>query len=338
MRGGRAKTLKLGWMMALLALLSPLAASADDPEPVPQKDQDKKVATDLFDAGVAKMEAGKCDHAPVGDVALCNEARDAFRRAYTLYPAGLGALRNVAYVEKNLGLVGSAARDFRELARQAPLDPNPARRLWAEFAQKEYEALSPRVPHLVIAVGSLPPAKMTIQLDGASLAEPGWGTKLDFDPGRHAVRAEAPQYEVFTTSFELKEGEDKSIDVRLVPSVVAGNPTRAETPAPRSRIAPLIVTAVGGLATGVGLGFGYIAMRDKKEACGDHNLCEPGELESGRSAAATSTVVTSLGLTVLAGGLVWYFLSGDARGPLQSGWLLPYASTESAGIRAARTF
>src|SRR4051812_8625569 len=213
MRSVRARAQRWSRALVLAALGVASAARADDPEPSQQKQQDKKVATDLFDAGVTKMGAGKCDQTPVGGVALCRDAREAFRRSYALYPAGLGALRNVAYVEKNLGLVASAARDFRELARQAPLDPNPARRLWAEFAQKEYEALSPRVPHLMIAVGGTRPANLAITLDGTALAEPAWGTKLDVDPGRHVLHAEAPERAPFDSAFELRESEEKSVSV-----------------------------------------------------------------------------------------------------------------------------
>src|SRR2546421_644382 len=106
-----------GFVVGVVASLLGAPALAEG-----QENQSRKVATDLFDAGVARMGAGRCDETPVADIAACREARDAFRRAYALYPGGLGALRNAAYVEKNLGLVASAAHDFRELARKAPLD------------------------------------------------------------------------------------------------------------------------------------------------------------------------------------------------------------------------
>src|SRR5688572_69128 len=194
-------------VIALSALHANPARSQED-------DPNKAVATDLFDSGVRLMEEGACDRAPVGDRAVCERARDSFQRAYALYPAGLGALRNLAFVEENLGLIASAARNFRELTRRAPHDPNPARRLWADFARKEAEALAPRIPHLTIDTPNPPPG-MKILLDGKALPDAGWGTPLEVDPGPHTVRAEAPGREAFEESFDLAERDQKDLKIVL---------------------------------------------------------------------------------------------------------------------------
>ena len=97
------------------------------------EEENKAIATDLFDKAVTKMGQGNCDRedpavaAKPIDVGTCKEARELFKRAYELYPSALGALRNLAFTEKGLGMVASAARSFRELARKAPLDPKPER-------------------------------------------------------------------------------------------------------------------------------------------------------------------------------------------------------------------
>ena len=186
-----------------LCILLPLAAAslaararADD-----DAGANKALATDLFDRGVRKMRAGSCERSPVGDRAACEEARDAFRRSFELYPAGLGALRNLANVEANLGLVASAARAFRELARRAPHDPDPARKMWAEFARQSAEQLAARVPHLQIDIIADHPASLT--LDDAELPAAAWATPIELDPGPHMVRAEAPDRTPFEASFCL---------------------------------------------------------------------------------------------------------------------------------------
>jgi len=309
----------------------------------------KVVATDLFDAGVRKMEQGKCDTHPVGDRDLCNEARDAFKRAYALYPAGLGALRNLAYVEQNLGLIASAARDFRELVRRAPLDPNPARRLWAEFAQKEFEALAPRIPRLTIEVPKRPP-ETELLLDDNPLPEAGWGAALELDPGSHALEARAPGHAPFQARFELEEREQKKISVVLEkqaesapvsvsPAPEKPAPPRADTPPPqRSRILPLVVTGAGAVTVAVGLGLGYVAIKKRDDACGDARFCEPEGLESGRSTARASTIVTGIGAATLAGGLVWYFLSAPPKDAGPSARLVPDVGPAGGGLRAYGTF
>lgn len=312
-------------------------------------DRNKAVATDLFDAGVRKMKEGQCDQTPIKDRSACEEARDAFKRAYALYPAGLGALRNLAYVEQNLGLIASAARNFREVARKAPLDPNPARRMWAEFAQKEFESLAPRIPHMTIEVPAERPPQMKLLLDGNPLPEAAWQTALETDPGKHTVRAEAPGYVAFEQSFELAEKQEKRLIVELVPAAeepgdeaVAPTPTAVspalEKPKPKSRIAPLVVSGVGVVTIGVGLGLGYVAIQKRKDACGDQHFCEPEELESGRSMARASTIVTSVGAATLAGGLIWYFLSAPRKGGDKAAHVVPSLGPRGGGIAAIGTF
>jgi hypothetical protein len=326
----------------LLALFGTAPAHAED------EARNKAVATDLFDNGVRKMNEGKCDASPVKDRAACEEARDAFKRAYALYPAGLGALRNLAYVEQNLGLVASAARNFRELMRKAPLDPNPARRLWADFAKKEYEALAPRIPRLTIELPAERPAQMTLLLDGEPLPEAGWDTALEVDPGKHAVRAEAPDHAPFEEKVELAEREEKSITVTLTatPSapeeraapVAASQAPAAEAPPAKPRIVPLIVAGAGAVTLSVGLGLGYVAIQKRQDACGDSNFCEPNQLESGRSTARASTIVTSIGAATLAGGLVWYFLSAPRKGETARAQVVPALGPHGGGLSAVGMF
>jgi hypothetical protein len=306
----------------------------------------KDLATDLFDAGVRKMRQGACDQATAGDRKLCAEARDAFRRSYSLYPAGLGALRNLAYVEKSLGLVASAARSFRELARRAPLDPNPARRPWAEFAQQEVEALAPRVPRLTLEI-ERGAAQVQVVLDGQALPDAAWRTALDIDPGPHSVRAEAPGREPFEANFELSEAEHERLSIVFKERAPAPAPKSApqarpsapvdEQPQEPKRVLPLVVSGIGVATLGVGLGLGYVAIKKRQSACGDGHYCEPDELESGRKVARASTIVTGVGAATLAGGLVWYFLSGQS-GQERSATVTPTAGPQFAGLTAHGSF
>jgi hypothetical protein len=339
-RHRRAVVTGFGGMVVALFCAGPVRA--DD------EDRNKAVATDLFDNGVRKMSAGQCDQSPIKERPACEEARDAFKRAYALYPAGLGALRNLAYVEQHLGLVASAARNFRELMRKAPLDPNPARRLWADFAKKEYEALAPRIPHLTIELPAERPAQMSLLLDGQPLPEAGWGTALEVDPGKHTVRAEAPEHAPFEQSFELAEEEEKQIAVSLTAiasapaersePVEAAAPASIEQPKQKPRIVPLVVAGAGVVTLGVGLGLGYVAIQKRKDACGDGHFCEPDQLESGRSTARASTIVTSIGAATLAGGLIWYFLSAPPKTEKLRARVIPALGPRGGGLEAVGTF
>ncbi len=339
---------------AALAALTPLAPFAGALPAARAEESDdaraRELATELFDHGVAKMERGRCEASPVGDAALCVEACDAFRRAFELYPAGLGALRNLAYVEKALGRVASAARHFRELARRAPLDPRPARQLWADYARAELAVLTPRVPHLIVQLPTPPPPGAVATLDDAVLPSEAWGAALDVDPGAHVVRAQAPGRVVFEERLALSDGDTRTIAVAL-PQLAP--PATSDAPlGPRAqgaswvtpRTLALVTIGVGALTTSVGLGYGVAAISKRKEVCGDQ-YCDPTGYDEGRSLARRSTVVTGVGLAVLGGGVAWYLLApasaasaASAAADTRSTTVLPYAGLDGAGVVVVRRF
>ena len=315
----------LSFGLAVTLLLGSFPALAEPTE------QEQSIAKDLFDKGVRLNEANKCDEKPTS-IPKCKEAREAFKRAYDITGA-LGALRNLAYVEKGLGMTASAARDFRELARRAPLDPKPERRKWAEFAKDEADALEPRVPHLVVKmVDKVPNTKIT--LDGVPLPEGAWNTPVPVDPGSHSVRAEAPGRLPFEAVASLADNQDKAISIVLD---VDQKPTDTSAP---SKALPMVVTAVGVVGVGVGLGLGYASIKKRDSACDDAKLCDPGGLESGRSLANTSTIVTGVGAGLLVVGVVWWVLTPSA--PRKEGdraaLITPYASHDGAGLAAFGRF
>jgi hypothetical protein len=286
------------------------------------------------------MEQGRCEEAPVGDAAACTTAADHFRRAFELYPDGLGALRNLAYVEKSLGRLATAARCFRELARRAPLDPRPARQLWADFAKRELEGLEPRVPHLLVIVEAAPP-RTTATLDGAGLPREAWGTALEVDPGVHALHVEGPARVSFDKSVSVAEGEAQTVTVSLLPRADEGRPLDRPAPTTGLALAPrtlaLVTAGVGGGLVLVGLGFGAAAISQRHDACGASG-CDPVAYEHGRSLARTSNAFTGLGLVTVAGGVVWYLLAPRAASAPAGALVVPWAAADGAGISVARWF
>jgi hypothetical protein len=297
-------------------------------------EQEQAIAKDLFDKGVKLVDEFKCDESPI-DLRRCREARDAFKRAHGLTGA-LGALRNLAYVEKGLGMVASASRSFRDLARQAPNDPKPERRAWAAFARAEAEQLEPRIPHLVVkVVDKVAGAKLT--LDGVDLPEAAWNTPMPVDPGKHAVHAEAPGRLSFEGSATLDEKQEKTIAVVLDPIASAGDAASKGG----SRVAPVVLTTLGVLGVGAGLGVGYLSLKKRDDACDASKLCDPQGLDDGKRLADLSTVVTGAGAAVLVTGVVWWLLT---PAPQTSGKdvakprVAPWASPQGAGLAAFGEF
>ena len=323
-----------GQRRAIAVLLCACIAAAPlTPASADGVDENKAIATDLFDKGVKKMSEGSCDTAPT-NVAACKEARDDFRRAYELYPAALGALRNLAYVEKGLGLVASAARDFRELARKAPLDPKVERHVWADYAREEVKGLDPRIPHLIVKAPSDRPAGTKITLDGATLAEGAWDAQIDVDPGSHSVHAEAPGRLSYDGSVTLAEKQTKTISILLEVDTSAKPIVEGKK---SSRVLPLVVAGVGVVGIGVGLGLGYASMKKKDEACGGTKVCDPDGLSQGKSLANTSTIVTGIGAALLISGVVWYLVSPSSSSE-RSTAIAPFATADAAGVSAFGRF
>jgi hypothetical protein len=101
---------------------------------------------------------------------------------------------------------------------------------------------------------------------------------------------------------------------------------------------PLIVAGAGAVTLSVGLGLGYVAIQKRQDACGDGHFCEPNQLESGRSTARASTIVTSIGAATLAGGLVWYFLSAPRKGEAARAQVVPALGPQGGGLSAVGMF
>jgi len=324
-------------LLSLHACLASLARADEE--------SDKVLATDLFDKGNAKMEEGSCDQDPIGDATVCKEARDLFRRSYEIYPAGLGALRNLAYVERGLGLFASAARRFRELERKAPADPNPKRHVWADFAKKELATLEPLVPHLTIVPPNPQPAGLVVTLDGAVLPRAAWATSIDVDPGSHRVHAEATGRTAFDSNVSVAEKDDAHVDITFAEDstkpVIVSDTKSIVTPSRFGPYAgPIALTGAGTVAVLVGIGFGVSAISKRNDACGDAHYCEPNKLEEARSAARTSDIVTGLGLAAVAGGVLWYFLLPKTQDAPKSSppTLVPWGSAGGAGAIATVRF
>lgn len=317
-------------VIGVIALVAaPAAALAET------SDDAIKQATALFESGVKKMEAGRCEDNPIGDTKLCTEARDDFRNAYARYPDGLGALRNLAFVEKGLGLVAAASRHFRELADKAPLDPKPARRVWAEFARTELALLAPRVPHLTISLPKPVPDGASVTLDDVALDSSQAWVPIPVEPGAHIVRVVSPGYLPFTRAVALAEGESASVDVTLTPVV---KPSAPPPPAPlvdkpTSHLPQAMVIGAGAATLVVGLGFGAAAIYKRGDAC-DGAVCDRDEYERGRGYARASTILTIGGSVAVASGIVWWVLTPDRAHTA----LAPYASSEGAGVRLFHSF
>jgi hypothetical protein len=103
--------------------------------PTPARADTRSDAQDLFARGRELRLRGDCANA----VPL-------FQRAFDLYPAGLGSLRNVAECEESLGHLASAREAWLDLGRALLANGDPKYRGWALDAEQGAERLRPAEP------------------------------------------------------------------------------------------------------------------------------------------------------------------------------------------------
>jgi hypothetical protein len=110
----------------------------------------------------------------------CTDAIVAFRRAFEMFPQGLGSLRNIAECEEQLGQFASARNDWWSL-RRAVLQSNEPKYIgWDKDAEQGYQRLTNKVAKITIVIHGADPTQLRITIDGRPL-----------DPRRRAGDREA---------------------------------------------------------------------------------------------------------------------------------------------------
>jgi len=189
--------------------LLPHAARAQAPA-APQSAQDRASARVMAEEADKKMTSG--DFAG---------AVDSFSKAYAFVPAPtIKVARAHAYLK--LGKLIEAQQDLLDAARSDAQPGEPAS--WADARHKaltEADAITPRLPLLILGVTGAPVDRLTLTVDGQPIAVATLGSPRAVNPGAHAVRAEEPGYLPAEQSVTVAEGERKTITFALssVPGV-----------------------------------------------------------------------------------------------------------------------
>src|SRR5262249_23932404 len=156
----------------------------------------------------------------------------------------------------------------------------------AEYAQKQANALEPRLPKLAISAPANPPAGQLIKRDDTNVDAGALGVALYVDPGTHKVIATAPGFEAYTATVTLVEGNTETLAVPKLTAKPVAVVKQPKSPAPevipsgpRDKTRTYIALGVGGagvLALAPGIVFGLKARslyNDAKKLCGDQLMC-----------------------------------------------------------------
>jgi hypothetical protein len=248
----------------------------------------------------------------------CAEAIIVFRRALDTYPEGLGALRNIAECEQEIGMLASARRDWNDL-RVAVLQSNtPKYEGWDKDADDARHALDGRVAKVIIKVVGNRPDGMRISVNGKSFDPRLLGVEIEEDNGPFRVEVQYGASTPVTKEVVLKDASRETLELNI-PKYVPETPTgpsaediHRANKAKAMRIAGGVFLGVGSLAAigfGVALGIEQTSLSSIEDVCPKLKGCpasvqddiDRGQLSSTlvNVFAVTAGVGVGLGLTLV---------------------------------------
>ncbi len=256
----------------------------------------------LFRAGERKFDAGKY-----------HEACYDFQESLRLGPK-LGTLLNLALCHETIGRAATAWNEWNIGAVWATQFGQKDRH---EFAMQHAQALETKVPRILLqlpagqAIGS-------VEIDGEPLHDARWYLPIFVDPGEHSVSVSAPGKQRSTVKFRVILSPTEQLVT--IPALVDEAP-KPPPPPPQELLDPdaekrtigWIAIATGGGLVAAGLTFGALALVSRSDAADQciGNRCTPdgvSSYESAQTRASVSTVMTLVGVGVIAGG-AWLVLT-----------------------------
>jgi hypothetical protein len=254
----------------------------------------------LFAEGRRLREAGKC-----------SEAILSFRRALETWPEGLGALRNVAECEEQLGRYSAARRDYWDLRRAALQSNLPRYEGWDKDAESAYARLESKVPRLKIVVHAKDPSKVSVSFDGKPLDPRLVGVELERDIGTFDVQAGYGGATPVTERVALEEGARKTLTLE-VPDLVAPVAHKAVAQGnPTLRTAGFVALGVGAasaIGTVVAIAVRGSALSSIEASCPSYETkpCPTalqGDASTGQTAATLANVLGGVAIAGLGAGV-----------------------------------
>lgn len=210
-------------------------------------------------------------------------AIDRFERAQALVHSPVHLL----YLARSYAARGKLvkAHEMYLQAKRERLTPaSPAAFVRAvEDAEKELQALKPRLAHLTVQVTGAEGAPVSMMVDGEAVPSVLIGVEMPVDPGERQIQVSAPGYFSATRTVALAEGESEQTTIELLPDPEAAAaasgagevevdpladvvPTRRRDYAGAGRNDGLLYGALGGFALAVGGGvFAYVNQQQRLE-------------------------------------------------------------------------
>lgn len=242
---------------------------------------DKALATTLFKAGRALMNAGEIAKA-------CRK----FEESQRLDPAG-GTLLNLAVCHEKEGRTATAWFELLDALAVARREGRDDR---AKLAQEHIAAVEPSLPRMIVIVpanADLP--ALQIRRNGGLIGRSAWATAMPVDPGEHVIEATAPGRRTFRKRVTARPGVVQAVTIEPLEDL---GPRR--TPRLGLRTAGFVAGGVGLLWIGVGSFYGLRTFAKRSQS---NDLCPGGSCsvngvklnDEAKLAADLSTVSFTLG-------------------------------------------
>jgi hypothetical protein len=234
------------------------------------------------------------------------------------------------------GQLVEARETFLSIARIAP-QPEETQRSKAARAEASQlaEQLRSRIPSLTIRVTGVPADAVAVTVDGAAVPSEALAAPRFVDPGTHHVFARSTSGGTAETTAELKEGEAREVELKIVftdggqtNAPASNSPRSAESPLPvvtdragsessagRSHV--LDWSLIGGGAA-IGVAGGILMIVETSKASDANNNHDKGAYDSAVSAWTVGLVGTIVGGAAVAGGVVLLAFVPDGNGARSS--------------------
>ena len=272
----------------------------------------------------------------------CATAAPLFRKAWQIYPDGLGSLRNFAECEEQLGHFASSHRAWLDLRRAILAHPtDPKYTGWEKDAEVAAARLKPKVATFQVDViiashdgeaRANESSGVQLTVNGEAIGAALVGTLLERDPGTYAIHASLAGAQPVDGSITVNAGTNPPLTLRLTrttPARVATVTTETSTVGPPPppgdehagrRKAGIVLAGVGGAAL-IGSLVTFIvknkAKSDLDTACSSHVNCDSIAIKSTVDRGKTMTTLTDIlfpvGLVATGAGAVLIITSRSTR-------------------------
>jgi hypothetical protein len=265
----------------------------------------------------------------------CTEAIVAFRRAFEMYPQGLGSLRNIAECEEQLGQFASARNDWWSLRRAVLQSNEPKYQGWDKDAEKGYQRLTSKVAKITVVVHGADPAKLRITIDGKPLDPRLVGIELERDIGTHTVQATYGGVTPVTEKRTLSPGAHEVVTLEIPAPKTASSATPTTPPPPPPSSSGLRTAGIVSLAAGgVGVIGTVIAVVLRQGAVADLADCKltkegyecpktaekklEGTIATGQTASTLASVFVGLAIVGVGAGIPLLIIGSRASSPAKT--------------------